>query len=209
MSTAIATKTPSIDVAAIVAEVAGRMNVTAADILGTNRHPMPIDARQLVCWVLSRAGLNPAEISRAMGKEHSTIVHSLGRAKLRPEWDSLADTILAKTNTGSLGLRSRLAFILTDVQPDVAGAIRACVYGLVLGIERHSGPRAAYGLMLLARNTMIRHAVQGALHTCEFEGQACAIDRMAARLGYPLNGPAWQAPVRVPALVDNNSEVNG
>src|SRR5260370_37812082 len=74
---------------AIIAEVARRMGVPEERVRARDRSPQVAAARHAAFWALNRAGLNPAQIARYLGLNHSTPVHALPRAEQHPEWRAL------------------------------------------------------------------------------------------------------------------------
>src|SRR5689334_6646695 len=86
--------------AAIVADVARRMEVPAERLWGRDKRPQYAAARHAAWWALSRTGLNPAEIARMFGLNHSSVVHGLARAEQHPEWQALVAPVVALAGGG-------------------------------------------------------------------------------------------------------------
>lgn len=61
----------------IIDAVAEATGIPAKRILGTNRDAPTARARQIVMYEARQAGLSYPQIARAMGKDHTTIIHGV------------------------------------------------------------------------------------------------------------------------------------
>jgi chromosomal replication initiation ATPase DnaA len=67
----------------VVDTVSFVFGVDREKVLGGSRSKYESEARQWVCYVLSRAGLSTASISKKLGRDHSTVIYSLRRCHER------------------------------------------------------------------------------------------------------------------------------
>jgi len=111
---------------------------------------------------LNRAGLNPAQIARYLGLNHSTVVHGLARAEQHPEWRALVAPAIQQVSAGGEARSSEgLAH---------ARASRGAAAGTPLdqrlrhlhhfGLGAPFGSSCAYGLWLVLRRPWYRTAVR-------------------------------------------------
>ena len=171
---------------AIIAEVARRMGVPEERVRARDRSPQVAAARHAAFWALNRAGLNPAQIARLLGLNHSTVVHGLARAEQHPEWRALVAPAVQLSGSG--GQRQALFSWLDRGLRGMPLVERRAVYAYatctLLGWERHPGSICAYGLWIVLRRPMVRAAVEQALRSCDLEQEIGRIDLHATRLGY-------------------------
>ena len=171
---------------AIIAEVARRMNVPEERIRARDRSPQVAAARHAAFWALNRAGLNPAQIGRLLGLNHSTVVHGLARAERHPEWRELVAPAVELSGAGGqrAAVRSWLERGLRGMAPAERRAVYAYATCTLLGWERHPGNTCAYGLWLVYSRAKARSAVEEALRRCDLAPEIGRIDLHALRLGY-------------------------
>jgi hypothetical protein len=171
---------------AIIAEVARRMGVPEERVRARDRSPQVAAARHAAFWALNRAGLNPAQIARYLGLNHSTVVHGLARAEQHPEWRALVAPAVELSGSGGQrqALQSWLERGLRGAPLAEWLAVDHYVTCTILGWERHSGSSCAYGLWLVLRRPWYRTAVEETLRRCDLAQEIGRIDLHAARLGY-------------------------
>jgi hypothetical protein len=171
---------------AIIAEVARRMGVPVERVRARDRAPRIAAARHTAFWALNRAGLNPAQIARHLGLNHSTVVHGLARAEAHPEWRALAAPAVELAGLGGQrpALRSWLERGLRGAPPLERRAINDYLMCTILGWERHPGSSCAYGLWLVLYRPWYRDAVEEAFRQCDLAQEIGRIDLHASRLGY-------------------------
>jgi hypothetical protein len=171
---------------AIIAEVARRMGVPEERIRARDRSPQVAAARHATFWALNRAGMNPAQIARLMGLNHSSVVHGLARAEQHPEWRALVAPAVELSGAGGQrqAVRSWLDRGLRGMPAVERRAIHAYATCTLLGWERHPGSTCAYGLWLVLSRPRVRAAVEEALQRCDLGHEVGRIDLHAARLGY-------------------------
>jgi hypothetical protein len=171
---------------AIIAEVARRMGVSEERIRARDRSPHVAAARHAAFWALNRAGLNPAQIARHLGLNHSTVVHGLARAEKHPEWRALVAPAVELSGAGGerQALKSWLERGMRNAPLTERRAIDHYVTCTILGWERHPGSSCAYGLWLVLRRPWYRGAVEEALRRCDLAYEIGRIDLHATRLGY-------------------------
>ena len=68
------------EIAGAVAEETG---IPVGQILGKSRSQHVAHARQLVYFIASRQGVTPADIARAMRRDHSTVLHGIAAETAR------------------------------------------------------------------------------------------------------------------------------
>jgi hypothetical protein len=171
---------------AIIAEVARRMGVPEERLRAKDRTPHVAAARHAAFWALNRAGLNPAEIARYLGLNHSTVVHGLLRAEQHPEWRALVAPAVQKVSAGGERQAAKL-WLTRELRAAPLLERRAISDYLtctILGWERHSGSSSAYGLWLVLHRPWYRTAVETALRLSGLEYEIGRIDLHANRLGY-------------------------
>jgi hypothetical protein len=170
---------------AIIAEVARRMGVPEERVRARDRSPHVADARHAAFWALNRAGLNPAQIARLLGLNHSTVVHGLARAESHPEWRELVAPAVELSGAGGQrqALRRWLEQGLRGTPVEERRAVYAYTTCTLLGWERHAGSTCAYGLMLILGRPRMRGALEEALRRCDLEAEIGRIDLHAVRLG--------------------------
>ncbi len=179
---------------AIIAEVARRMGVPEERVRARDRSPQVAAARHAAFWALNRAGLNPAQIARLLGLNHSTVVHGLARAEQHPEWRALVAPAVELSGVGGQrqAVRSWLERGLTQKVPGLQPIERRAVYAYttctLLGWERHPGSICAYGLWLMLKRPRVRAAVEEALVRCDLAAEIGRIDLQATQLGYQAAG---------------------
>lgn len=171
---------------AIIAEVARRMGVPEERVRARDRSPQVAAARHAAFWALNRAGLNPAQIARLLGLNHSTVVHGLARAERHPEWRALVAPAVELSGAGGQrqALHRWLERGLRGMPAEERRAIYAYATCTILGWERYAGSTCAYGLMLVLARPRVRAALEEALCRCDLEAEVGRIDLHAARLGY-------------------------
>ena len=165
----------------IIALAADYLDVDWESLRGRRRDQYIVEARHLLCYLLDRAGYTRAAISRLLGRDHSTIIHAIGRIErseaLADEGRRLVRTVLPFVGEGGgppapgavpmravshCLLRALLGTLpLADVR-----AVRAYVCGTLLGRERVPAPQAAWGLCVLAARPGVRAAVEEVLESC-------------------------------------------
>lgn len=179
---------------AIIAEVARRMGVPEERVRARDRSPQVAAARHAAFWALNRAGLNPAQIARLLGLNHSTVVHGLARAERHPEWRALVAPAVELSGAGGQrqALHSWLDRALTQRAAHLGQAerraIRAYVTCTLLGWERQPGSTCASGLLMVLSRPPVRTAVEEALTRCDLASEIGRIDLHAAHIGYRAAG---------------------
>lgn len=170
---------------AIIAEVARRMGVPEERVRARDRSPHVAAARHAAFWALNRAGLNPAQIARLLGLNHSTVVHGLARAERHPEWRALVAPAVELSGAGGQrqAFHSWLERGLRGLPPVERRAVRAYALCTLLGWERHAGSTCAYGLLLVLSRPRLRAALEEALRRCDLEAEVGRIDLHAASMG--------------------------
>ena len=69
---------PSLRIREIASEVAQETGIPYAAILGPLRgHKVVSDARQLCMFIAARNGFSTAQISKAMGRDHTSVLHGV------------------------------------------------------------------------------------------------------------------------------------
>ena len=76
----------------IVDEVAAATGISATDIHGKRRMRAAVaEARHLVMWRAHREGISLSDIGRALGRDHSSVSHGVGREQARQDAAPCAD----------------------------------------------------------------------------------------------------------------------
>lgn len=78
----------------IVRATVARSSVTVEDVLSGARGRPIADARQIVAWVAAAQGLSSVAIGRVLGRDHSTILHSILRVTSTPAMHRRAQGVL-------------------------------------------------------------------------------------------------------------------
>ena len=165
----------------IVALAADYLGVDWEHLRGRGRDQYTAEARHLLCYLLDRAGYTRAAIGRLLGRDHSTIIHAIGRIErseaLADEGRRLVRAVLPFVGEGGgtpapgavpvrAVSRSLLQALLGTLPLADVRAVRAYVCGTLLGRERVPAPQAAWGLCVLAARPGVRAAVEEVLESC-------------------------------------------
>ena len=168
---------------AIVSEIEKAWCVPAGSVLMRDRRPHLVDARHVAFWALGRAGLNPAQIARQFGLNHSTVVHGLKRVECRPEWHARAGAIADLAGAGGPAtLRAWLRRGLPRASEEERRAVYAYAACTLLGWERRHAGTCSWGLLLVLGRPGMRRALEEALLRVNEARQIPRIDMQAARL---------------------------
>jgi len=97
----------------IIALAADYLGVEWESIHGRRRDQHIVEARHLLCYLLDRAGYTRAAIGRLLGRDHSTIIHAIGRVERS---EALADE-------GWWLVRAVLPFVGEGGGPPAPGAV--------------------------------------------------------------------------------------
>jgi chromosomal replication initiation ATPase DnaA len=85
-------RVPALLAAIVISTVAGLYDVQDSSITGSRRHPYLVEARRIACQLLFEHGYGVYGIGLALGRDHSTVTHSLRMLETRmsrEEWDCL------------------------------------------------------------------------------------------------------------------------
>ena len=174
--------TMPIDYDAIVDEAARRMQCSPSDVRSRNRSPALADARHAAFWALNQAGLNPAQIGRLLGLNHSTVVHGLARVQAHPEWKTI---VLPAVALAGGNPERALAVRLERVVPaSVRGPVSSYVCCTLLGWSTRPASACVQGLWVLSQRPALRERVEDALCAIGMECQVPRILQQARLLGY-------------------------
>ena len=165
---------------------------------GRSRDQDIVEARQLFCYLLSRAGYTVAAIARLLERNHSTILHAIRRVE---QSNTLIDVgrsmtgavlpLLADPNEqvtlGTLPMQAIAQSVLrsllgTTSLRDVR-AVRAYVCGPLLGRERVPAVLAAWGLCVLVSRPTVRARVEEVLHACGLPAYCGLLDLQVRQAG--------------------------
>lgn len=80
--------TPSHGERQALTRVAEQLEVEEATLTGRCRSALAVRQRQAAMWLLKRSGLSAAAIGRALGRNHSTVLHGLSVVEARREVDA-------------------------------------------------------------------------------------------------------------------------
>ncbi|GHG24481.1 hypothetical protein GCM10017322_23070 [Paracoccus aerius] len=67
----------------IAREVCEYTDTRLEAVMGRDQTPATCRVRELVCYIAERSGLSPNQISRALGKDGSTVRHAIQNEKRR------------------------------------------------------------------------------------------------------------------------------
>lgn len=67
----------------VLREVSEASGIPIARILGPSRVRPVVEARQLVCHVLRRHGMSYPQIGKVIGRDHTTVIHSVRAVEAR------------------------------------------------------------------------------------------------------------------------------
>ena len=182
----------------IIAAVCRDLEVSEERVRGQTRDHETVQARQLLCYVLYRAGFSISHVARLLTRDHSTVLHAVRqverRATLAEEGQRLATAVLPFSNeptwsgtegavpvqavSFALGHALEDALLVRDMQ-----AVRAYVCGTLLGRERVPAVQAAWGLHLVAAQPRVRVAVEEVLSLCGLPAYRGLIDLQLQRVG--------------------------
>lgn len=165
---------------------------------GRSRDQDTVEARQLLCYLLSRAGYTVAAIARLLERNHSTVLHAISRVERS---DTLIDAgqrlvgavlplVCEPDKQMSLGMlpiqaisRSLLRSLLGTAPLHDVRAVRAYVCGTLLGRERVPALQAAWGLCVIASRPYVRTIVEEVLQACGLPAYRGLIDLQLQRAG--------------------------
>lgn len=162
----------------LVAKACAHLAVSQEVLEGPGRDREVAAARQVVCYLLHRAGYSAAQIGVRVGRDHSTVLHALRRVEQLPalteQAAELIETVLPfagdegtpAPTVGEALSRVVLRAILGLVGLREVRAVRAYVLGSLLACERVDTMRAASGLLVIADRPAVRTAIEEALATC-------------------------------------------
>jgi len=164
----------------VLTTVGAHFQVSVEAILGPRRTAHEVACRQVCCAILAALGERPASIGRHLGRDHSTVIHSLAAVARKPELGRLQTTILATLpppallRLPNLTLDQALAALLGSTPPADALAIRRFLAADLLG--RGARPDQAlsrvHGAYYLAAHPALRAHLQGVLR--HFVGQSAS-----------------------------------
>ena len=123
----------------VLTTVGAHFQVSVEAILGPRRTAHEVACRQVCCAILAALGERPAAIGRHLGRDHSTVVHSLATVARKPELGRLQARILASLPPAALlrlpnlTLDQALATLLGSTPPADALAIRRFLAADLLG----------------------------------------------------------------------------
>ena len=184
----------------IVALAADYLGVEWERLRGRGRDQYTVEARHLLCYLLDRAVYTRAAIGRLLVRDHSTIIHAIGRVErseaLADEGRRLVRAVLPFVGEGGgppapgavpvrAVSRSLLQALLGTLPLADVRAVRAYVCGALLGRERVPAPQAAWGLCVLAARPGVRAAVEEVLESCGLRPYGGLITLQLGRAGLP------------------------
>ncbi len=80
----------------VVREVCAYYDVKERRLVSTCREPLLVEARRVIITILAEdVGLGPSEIARLVHRDHSTVLHHLGRTGWDVRWSPEAASALA------------------------------------------------------------------------------------------------------------------
>lgn len=161
----------------LIEEACAYLEVAPDAVRGPLRCHDLVAARWLCCDLLRRAGFSPAAIARALGKDHSTVVHALRKVEATPALAADARRLAAHLaltggarggGTAAPGL-ARLLLRATIGRASLreVRAVRAYVLGALLARERADPLAAAAGLLVIGARPAVRAGVDAALAACD------------------------------------------
>jgi len=164
----------------VLATVSAHFQVSVDAILGPRRTAHEVASRQICCAILATLGECPSSIGRRLGRDHSTVVHSLATVARKPELGQIQAMILASLppvallRLPNLTLDQALATLLGSTPPEDARAIQRFLAADILGRGARpdqvlSRVRGAY---YLAAHPGLRTHLQSVLR--HFVGQSAA-----------------------------------
>ena len=84
------------DIVDIIASIVARhLDVSVNSIYARNLTREATKARHVACWVATQAGVTSVKIGRALGRDHSTVIHGRQRVDAEPELLAVAHAVLA------------------------------------------------------------------------------------------------------------------
>ena len=199
----------------IIQEACQYLHVSPEMLEGSSRRREVVTARQLVCYLLIRAGYGVSQTGLRLHRDHSTVVHAHRRVESSPilaeQARELVESILpfvgeegAEASTMSQALsRVLLRSILGLITLQEARAVRAYVLGTLVACERVPGPLAIMGLIVTAEQPPVRQAVEGALAACGLSAHASLIPLHLRQVGVGRHSAPF--PSRFPALAGSAS----
>ena len=161
----------------IIAAICQHLDVDWTTLQSRVRTRELSEGRQLLCFVLLQAGYSPAHIARTLQRNHSTVVHAIGRVQQRPALESdgrwLAEQVLPMVGEGEErhlnGLpieaisHALLRALVGRVLLADARAVRAYVCSTLLAREHAPGAQAVWGLWLVTNRRAVRRVVHEVL----------------------------------------------
>ena len=177
---------------AIIDEVAVRMGTRGNLVRYGSRSQLAADARHGVYWVLRQEGLLPAQIARAMGMDHSSVLHGLERFNARPEWQALLRGVIFATQRCSPGvtLRRWLRQGMPAASQEHHRAVVAYATCTLLGWEQHPHPLCISGLYLVVHTPAYYTALKEALEACDSDNHLSRLPLHARAMNYRVEFPA-------------------
>jgi len=153
-------------------------------------------ARHAAFWALNRAGLNPAQIARYLGLNHSTVVHGLARAEQHPEWRALVAPAIQQVRAGGEREAAK-AWLTRELRAHRCwnAARSATTSPAPFWAGAPFGQLLRLWLWLVLRRPWYRTSVEAALRHSGLEHEIGRIDLHASCLGYRAADGGRRRPV--------------
>jgi Bacterial dnaA protein helix-turn-helix len=151
--------------------------IPVADMMSQSRRADLVEVRRILWLCLAMQGYGPAAIARYCGRDHSTIVHGLARARL----DSVTRRRAAVLAAGELGasMPAPLRFLPAQDAAILLEYLRGMLGEVPLSI------RAVIALRILSHSAEARAAVRTVLQLRGHADEYPRIQQHARNLGIP------------------------
>ncbi len=84
----------------VLTAVAQRYSMTPAELTNGCRYDHAVKARRVAALILSQRGLSTVRIGKALGRDHSTIVNVLQKARVNPQDTQTAQELMTQLASG-------------------------------------------------------------------------------------------------------------
>ena len=172
----------------LLLQIASAFLVPPDDLRRPLRTSHVVLARNTLCWSLQRLGLNPAQISRYLHRNHSSVIHALERMKGPDAEHARQIGRRVLTCVAAPDPLDAFAASITDLLPDphARQAVLAYLGWTLLARRYQPAPLCVAGLREIAANRALREVIVPLLAHYNLESQIARIQIHIERQGYHI-----------------------